>query len=260
VCNNIKPPVCHHCSVCNRCVLKMDHHCPWMNNCIGLRNYRYFFLFMFYLWLGCAYACTVCYRAASDEVDLQWVLALLLWIGRLVHGIDEETQQARMAMRPPSTVSFSRQLGESERGFIVFSFLLAMAVNIAISILLSWHIFLTVTGETTIDYYAHREIARLARREGRHWTNDMNLGVKRNWQETFDERGALWYIAWAMPRVAPHRGTLQLGLPPASSDSGARRDAQHDKVLRQRKAPPPLIVPAPEDSLEDGGRGYASDD
>lgn len=28
VCHSFKPPRAHHCSICNRCVVKMDHHCP----------------------------------------------------------------------------------------------------------------------------------------------------------------------------------------------------------------------------------------
>lgn len=54
-CQRLKPPRAHHCSVCNRCTMKMDHHCPWVNNCVGHANYRHFFLFMLFLWLGCGY-------------------------------------------------------------------------------------------------------------------------------------------------------------------------------------------------------------
>ena len=54
-CKNIKPLRSHHCSICKRCHLRMDHHCPWVNNCIGLSNFRYFALFLFYLWLICIF-------------------------------------------------------------------------------------------------------------------------------------------------------------------------------------------------------------
>ncbi len=27
-CRAFKPQRAHHCSICNRCVIKMDHHCP----------------------------------------------------------------------------------------------------------------------------------------------------------------------------------------------------------------------------------------
>ncbi|KAH6570051.1 hypothetical protein BASA50_006400 [Batrachochytrium salamandrivorans] len=45
-CDILKPDRCHHCSICERCILKMDHHCPWVNNCIGFFNYKYFLLFI----------------------------------------------------------------------------------------------------------------------------------------------------------------------------------------------------------------------
>lgn len=53
-CLRTKPDRCHHCSQCNKCILKMDHHCPWVANCIGFYNYKYFINMLFYCSVSCS--------------------------------------------------------------------------------------------------------------------------------------------------------------------------------------------------------------
>ncbi|CAI5702697.1 unnamed protein product [Peronospora effusa] len=62
-CNLLKPFRAHHCSFCDRCVLKMDHHCPWVANCVGEGNYKCFFHFIVYAF----FALSMCVRALAGS-------------------------------------------------------------------------------------------------------------------------------------------------------------------------------------------------
>lgn len=56
-CKLVKPDRTHHCSSCQRCILKMDHHCPWLNNCVGYTNHKQYILLLFYSIVYCVFCC-----------------------------------------------------------------------------------------------------------------------------------------------------------------------------------------------------------
>lgn len=87
-CQTFKPPMSHHCRICNRCISRMDHHCPWMNNCVGAGNMKHFCLFLLYTW-ACSVSCLLLlgwnyFFCASENCTFTTVLVQLVRIMTLL--------------------------------------------------------------------------------------------------------------------------------------------------------------------------------
>lgn len=55
-CNKYRPEYAWHCKTCNVCILKRDHHCFIFNRCVGLKNRRYFIMYLAHLFLAMIYS------------------------------------------------------------------------------------------------------------------------------------------------------------------------------------------------------------
>ena len=168
-CNCIKPPRAHHDSILGRCVLDMDHYCPWMHNCIGYGNYRYFVLFMAYLLLGCIYV------VATDII--------------LFYEFNDKEGK---------DVLYYQQLQDA----LMYSFTIAIAAGLAVGILLLWHVYLSLTNQTTIEFYINMEERAEAKEAGTIYKNPFDKGWRKNLRRVFGE-GSLCRLTLISLRKPP---------------------------------------------------------
>jgi hypothetical protein len=61
-----------YCKICQESIPYRDHHCPFTGNCIGLKNYSYFYLGLFYSMLGLGYSTSVIFAYFGDCIFLSW--------------------------------------------------------------------------------------------------------------------------------------------------------------------------------------------
>ena len=209
VCRELKPPRAHHCSDCQRCVLKMDHHCPWVDNCVGFRNQRYFLQFL-----------------GSVVVGISWALVMMIVV--IVRAWKGTFWRHRYPDHPGPSFSVPQIT------LFVVDFLLCSIVLLAVGTLAWDQLSMLWNNLTTIEWFATKRSRARARRESIPFVYQYDFGSL--WANFTHVMGPSW------------RTRLLPSIPPGSGlDYPVRADAtpvipRKKRVRNPRRFDPPKSV------------------
>ncbi|KAI1887622.1 hypothetical protein AGOR_G00192210 [Albula goreensis] len=163
-CQLLKPDRSHHCSVCDKCILKMDHHCPWVNNCVGFSNYKFFVLFLGYSVLYCMFI---------TATDVRYFI--LFWtVGGSIHK---------------NILKFVDGLPDTQAKFhIMFLFFAASMFSVSLFSLFGYHCWLVCKNRSTLEAFRAPAF--------RHGTdkNGFSLGLSKNIRQVFGDEKKYWLL------------------------------------------------------------------
>ncbi|KAJ2004482.1 Palmitoyltransferase [Coemansia thaxteri] len=166
ICKGYKPPRTHHCSDCDRCVLKMDHHCPWTNNCVGFNNQAHFLRFVYMVDITCAMSATI--------------HALRL------HELVVDAFNGTYYVRQPTQV---------EVVFLIINLSLSLLVLLFVGILSGYHVYLVSANTTTIESREKDRVARLIKsKKCKPTPYPYDRGIVSNFKSVFGESVMLWWL------------------------------------------------------------------
>ncbi|GCE99894.1 palmitoyltransferase for Vac8p [Zygosaccharomyces mellis] len=179
-CHVWKPDRCHHCSRCDKCILKMDHHCPWFPSCIGFNNQRFFIQFLLYA------------TTYSTITFLFSTIQLFDWFRKKQYEVD--------------LIDFH----------LLSVWLLSIAVSVSLPFFTGFTIYQVTKNQTTIEMHIHRryreELEILADTCGSinsSRDNAYDLGsALANWKDLMGEYWVEWFFPVNTSKMERNRNTL----------------------------------------------------
>lgn len=72
------------------------------------------------------------------------------------------------------------------RPYMALTFLLAVAIGIALGGMCSWHYYLVLTSQTTVEFYNNQYAKRSARQKGEVYVNPYDVGWLNNFRQFFN--------------------------------------------------------------------------
>lgn len=158
-----------HCFLCGKCVSDLDHHCPWIMNCVGRDNHKYFFLFLFYVTIGCIYM-------ACFSVPPFYVITY---------------KHKRFSKFQPRRI---------DSGMLSLCSVLPLTLSFAVGGMMLWHFYLLASAQTSPEFAINCHHRLRAYKQGKKFSSKKDLGFVKNWQTRFGlENNNFWYILWLFP-------------------------------------------------------------
>ncbi|RKO88262.1 DHHC palmitoyltransferase-domain-containing protein, partial [Blyttiomyces helicus] len=186
-CAGYKPPRAHHCSVCDRCILKMDHHCPWLNNCVGHNNQSHFVRFLL--------------SVTTATISCLTLIGLRIW-----DLIQYQNQLARDFYHTTTRFFFyTPQPTSRELLFMIINLIILFLLLLTVGLLSLYQLYYVSTGVTTIESFERSRVEELVRRgkiAPERAAYPYDLGMWRNLDAVFGTPRWLWWV----PRRAPGDG------------------------------------------------------
>ncbi|XP_018343913.1 PREDICTED: probable palmitoyltransferase ZDHHC16 isoform X1 [Trachymyrmex septentrionalis] len=197
-CIKPKPPRTHHCSVCNKCILKMDHHCPWLNNCVGHYNHRHFFLYMVYTVVGVMFIMIFGVQLAYEEFFPDQEPELDGHPVRLNNSEIIPMTESLDHLSKEELAEIARQAAETEikewrKRLIIFAGLICIATCAALGGLAWWHARLITRGETSIEAHINSAESKKYRAQNKFYQNPYDFGSRENWRLFLGTKSRSWW-------------------------------------------------------------------
>merc|ERR1719263_2659454 len=149
-----------------------------MNNCVGFKNYRYFYLFLLWIWIGTIYFLLVVFN------------------------------EFYFSLFKPRKSAFKF----GTRQYISLSYVISCSVLIAISFLGGFHTYLLATNQSTIEFQINFAERYSAKARGEVWKNPYDMGYLENVRQVLGPNILLGLFPWAQPRGWLDKGTGLDGL------------------------------------------------